>query len=92
MERSIVVRDKRVDQLSTLVDIYKNPHIARFLLSLNEAGLETTKMWLRLLDELEAASGQELDSETLTRSLHTLITNPELRREVIQLYNSRLLK
>lgn len=92
MERSIVVRDKRVDQISTLVDIYKNPHIAKYVLSLNEMGLETTKMWLLLLDELESASGKELDAKTLTSSLQSLITNPELRRQVIQVYNNRLLK
>lgn len=79
-------------QLRALVELYQQESLSDYVLQLDSVGLETTKLWLRVLREVEGSywrdSQQRLGTDDLLYVLESLINDATLRHRIVELYQS----
>jgi len=77
-------------QLQAVVDLYTQEPLADYVLQLDPLGLDTTKMMLRVLRQVEESCwreyGRRLGRDELLGALDALIKDSNVRQQIVTLY------
>lgn len=73
-------------RLCAIAKLHQSPELARFVLELDPRELDTVKMCLTILAELETSCAAELSTEELAFALEGLLKDSQARPKIVELY------
>jgi len=83
-------------QLEAVVELHSNELLANFVLQLDPLSLETTKMMLLVLRQVEATCaaqlGRPLQKQELSAAADLLIKDASARQQIVELYQQQRLR